>query len=191
MLVVEAGEEIQPRSLVLGREVFGRRTQVEDGVARRAEHRALVGRRQIARAPIVGSVIGAAAMVEQDHERRQVLVLGPETVRGPRPVTGRAREHGAGVPLEMRDRVVVRAADGRPDQRNIIHHASDMREQFGDFDAGLPVLLEPVRAAHDGARKSLLDLDLPLARQRLAVVFVERGFGIEGVDMAYAAAHEQ
>ena len=55
----------------------------------------------------------------------------------------------------------------------------------------LPVLLELKRARHQRAGMALPHDDLALAGQRLSGVFIQRRLGIEGVDVADAAAHEQ
>jgi hypothetical protein len=53
------------------------------------------------------------------------------------------------------------------------------------------MLLELVRAAHHGAGVPLLHLNVLLARQWLAVIFVQRRLGVECVEVADASAHEK
>src|SRR5262249_34042724 len=83
VLLVETGQKIESRALVFGCQVLRRGPQVEDRIARRAEYSALIGSRQISGSPIIRAVIGAAAVIEDDDKRGQVLVLGTEPIGNP------------------------------------------------------------------------------------------------------------
>src|SRR5262245_15906660 len=68
-----------------------------------------------------------------------------------------------------------------------------MREEVGDLDARLTILLELPRAAHQ-RRAGLDELTLDLAerrRQLLAMKPVERGLRIESLHLARPADHTQ
>src|SRR5262245_14423083 len=91
----------------------------------------------------------------------------------------------------MRKHVVVRSALAGMDKCKVIHDVCDVREQLGDPRAGLPVLFESVRTFHQRPRKALPDADLAFSFERRSMVFLERRFVIEGIHVAYAAAHKQ
>ena len=72
-------------------------------------------------------------------------------------------------------------------------HLRDVREQRRDIPAALAVLLELPRARSSGVSPLVNWLTIlpKLVGQRLAVVLFERRLGIERVDLARAADHEQ
>jgi hypothetical protein len=75
----------------------------------------------------------------------------------------------------------------RADDGDLVDARGDMREEFADLDAGLPVFFERERRAVGGAGFAL---GLEIERERFAVVFVQRRFGVEGVDLGRTAVGE-
>ena len=75
----------------------------------------------------------------------------------------------------------------------IVHALRDVRKQRRDLPAALAVLLElpGTRQQRRVAFGELADDGAVAGRQRLAVVFFERGFGVESVHLAGPADHEQ
>src|SRR5207245_10007366 len=66
-----------------------------------------------------------------------------------------------------------------------------IREYLRHPRARLPVLLEGERTLHERAGIALPDDDVAVTFERHPMIFLERRFVLEGVDMADAAAHEQ
>ncbi len=166
--------------------------QVQHRRARRAEARPLERRREEARLPALHAVDRQSAWVVQHDVGGQVLVLAAQAVDDPRPQRRPARPHLARVD-EVDGRLVgqVRRVHGA-DERQVVHHAGQVRHHLGDPGATPAVSGELERAAHQ--RPGVLDeLDLPgdLVEVGLAVVFVERRLGVEQVHLARPAVHEQ
>ncbi len=67
----------------------------------------------------------------------------------------------------------------------------DQREDLRNVHSALPVLAELKRARHQRTGIPLSHDDLALAGQRLARILSQRRLGIEGIEMADAATHEQ
>ena len=192
MFLVEPRQEIEARALLLRSEILRRRTQIENRIADRAERRPLIRCRKITRAPVIRPVVRPAAMIEDHHERRQVLVLGAEPVSHPCAVTRRARQDRAGGPLEMRERMIVGPAHARSGSTRYRPRSSPMCGNSSETSIpDCPYFLNLYGLRMIGPGISLLHLDVALAGQRLAVIFVERGLGVERVEVADAAAHEK
>ena len=68
---------------------------------------------------------------------------------------------------------------------------SHVRKDLRDIHPALSVFLEREDGRHQRTRMALPHHDLALARERLSRVFLKRGFGVERVHVARAAAHEQ
>ena len=130
-------------------------------------------------------------MVVDHDEAREALVLRTETVGHPAADAGVAHQDRAGIPFVMGEHMIVRPAVARMNERQIVHHRPDVREQFRYELPGLAVALELERALHQRTGETLPDADPSLARQRLAVVLLEHRLVVERVDVTHAAAHEQ
>ena len=150
----------------------------------------MIGRGQIAAAPIGGSRERPPAVVVDHHEARQALVFRAESVGHPAAHAGMPHQHRAGVPLVVGQDVVVRAALAGVHKRQVVRHRAHVREEFGDELAALAVALELERAAHQRAGEALPHSHLALARQRLAMVLFEHRLVVERVHVADTAAHE-
>ena len=134
-----------------------------------------------------------------DHDKcGQIAVLAAEPVRHPSAYAGVTHQNHAGVPLVVREHVVIRLADGRVDKRQFVHNRRHVREQLRDPCARLSVLLERKRTLHQRARVALAHDHFAVAvdagnagPKRDPVVFFERRLVVERVDVAHSAAHEQ
>ena len=91
VLFVELGQMIEACALTFGSDSGGR-TQIEYRVAAGAKHSALIGCRQEAVVPVGDAGVGSAAMVIDDDEGGQVLILGAKTVGDPRADAGKAHQ---------------------------------------------------------------------------------------------------
>src|SRR5258708_481433 len=87
--------------------------------------------------------------------------------------------------------MVVRYPIGGPDQRDVVHNRADVGKQLRDLGPGLSILLEGVWTGHDRPWKSLPNHNLAESVQWLSVILLESRLGIERVDVADSARHEQ
>jgi hypothetical protein len=112
-----------------------------------------------------------ARAIADRHEARQLTGGVRQLVRGDcseRRVLDAWRRHVAGMHQEHRSGVVPLLGVHRADDRQVVHHSRQLRQIVGDLDAG--------NRRVDGSR--------------LAAVLVV-GLGIERLELARAAAHEQ
>ena len=153
------------------------------------EERALVRRRQEAAAEAVHPAGRDEPAVEHD-EPRQILALRAQTVRHPGAVAGSALEAAAGVEEVIGVGVFREVRDDRPDDRQVVDPPGDVGEQVADRDPALAVVAELPRALEHVAHVVELG-GMGLDLDRLAVLAVEPGLGVEGVDLGRPAVHVQ
>ena len=125
----------------------------------------------------------------QHHEPGEIAVLGAEPIGEPRSQRGPPRLDVPRVHHEQRRLVIRDVGVHRSDHADVVRAFSHVGEEFAHFEPRLSVTLEAEGRLHQRAG-SPFRLDLS-RRQRLAVVLLEGGFGIEGVDLRDAAVHEQ
>ena len=106
------------------------------------------------------------------------------------PWLGRPCKPAAGVHEVVGAGVLGEVRDHRPDDRQVVDAPADVRKQVADRDAALAVVAELPGAAEHVAdvvelRRVRLDLD------RLAVLAVEPGLGVERIHLRRPAVHEQ
>ncbi len=106
---------------------------------------------------------------------------------------GKPRHDPAGEQLVLGGRVDDHVAVARPDHRDVVDAARDVREEVGDLDAALAVLLErPARAQQLGVALDQLVLGLAeLLGPPLPFELVQERLGIERLQVAGPAGHEQ
>ena len=102
--------------------------QIEDRVRAGAENRALIDRRQEARAPARRAAFGSAFRLRHHDIRRQVLALAAEPVRDPRAHARIAHQDAAGVDLVHRGRVHGAVGVEAADEAHVVHALRDVRE---------------------------------------------------------------
>ena len=145
------------------------------------------------RTPIARPVDWRRIRIGQDDKRRQVLVLGPESIGHPRPQTRTPGDRRAGVHLAHAARMVDPVGPARPDHRDVINALRGMRQPVADPRSRLAVLLPP---AFRGQQRRLNlphrgDDALVPRRERLPREFVELRLGVEAVHLAGTALHEE
>ncbi len=190
--LVHAGDEIERFALRFAADALGG-VQVQHRTLAAAEDGALINGGQIAGA--VGPGAGLHGAIAHDDEGGEVLIVAAESVDGPGAERWPAGElRAAGAQVDGR-RVVEGVAVAGTDDGDVIGVVGQVREERGDFEAGLAAAVElPRRAAHERLAEIDAAGDEPLAegaRQRLAVVLAEVRFWVEGIDMADAAMHEE
>ena len=166
---------------------------MQHGVLAAAENRALVDGREVARAIRAGA--GFHRAIAHDDEGGEVLIFAAEAIDGPgaeRRAAGELRAAGA----EVDGRGVVEGvAVATADDGQIIGMFGEMGVEGGDLQAGFAAAIElPRRAAHEGFSEIDAAGDEAFAEgtgEGLAVVLAEGRFGVEGIDVADAAVHEE
>ena len=139
-----------------------------------------------------GPEIGPPRVIEQDHERRQILIDRAQPVAHPRAEARIALAQIARVHLDQAGAVREAVGVGAADDGEIIDATGEVRIEVRDLDAGLSVLRELARRAEEGA--GFADLEQRIAvevRHRLAAVLAQLRLGVPGIDLAHSAIHEQ
>ena len=191
VLLVECLERGEHVALLRGLHALGRR-EVENRIAAGAERRALVSGGKEALA--VDRRARADAAFEQDDEAGQILVLAAESVENPGAEAGPPDARPAVVDQELRLRVREALVEAGADDGEVVDAFGRVREQVGDFDAGLAVLREGALGAEDHGVAEFAVLEVLVAEafgRMLAVQFRQQRLGIVGVDLARAALHEE
>jgi hypothetical protein len=181
------------RGALRGLRRVGRGGEVEDRVLARAKDRALIDGREVTRSVTLGS--GLHRAIGHHDKRGKVLVLGTESVDGPgseRGLAGELRPRGEQI---HGGRVVEGVPVTGTDNRHVVDVARHVREEFGDFDAGLARGDElPGGTADDG----LSEVDAAgfeafnkLGGNCFAVPLGESRLGVPGVDVGDTAVHEE
>ena len=78
----------------------------------------------------------------------------------------------------------------RVNEAHVVHALGDVGKEFAHGDTGLPVFRELPRRFEQRARLGELHPRLR-TRVRFAVIAVQQRLGVEGIDLARAALHEQ
>ena len=187
---VELSEQVEVPPLHAPRDA-GRRVEVQDRRALRAERRALKVCRQVGVGPVGGPALRERRFGQHD-EGREVLVLAAEPVGDPRAHGRLPAEAAAGVDVVAGGGVVDGLRLQAVVDAELVRHLRQVDPLVGHGDAGLAVPLEAVRRLHEVAfsgRHGGGELVLPL--EDLHVPVREGRLGVERVDVAGAALHEQ
>ena len=182
---IELVQQLQVLFLAPGGDAH-RRTQVDNGVPFRVEQRSLGGCRQVAVGPVDGAAEDSGPGVGQDHEGRQVLILGSQSEDGPGPHRGTPRDGDARVHEEGGGGMGFRAGVHGPHHRNVVGAGPKLGEHVGHLHSRLPVPFELEGAAHV---HPLFQAPV-LAEDGFPVQLVQLGLGIEGVHLAGSSLHE-
>src|SRR5205814_851778 len=116
--------------------------QVQDRIAAAAQRHPLKARRQETAAPVHRAAARSARAALQYDEARQILRLAPDAVSDPRAHARPAELAGTGVHEQLRRRVIEQAGRCRMHERDVVHDARGVREQFADPRAAPAVLPE-------------------------------------------------
>ena len=173
--------------------ICGCGAQMQDRLLAGPHRHALIGRRQIAAAPGRRAALESAARIGQHDERRQVAVLAPQAISHPTADARPAHQDAAGVHLIDRLRMIHAVAVQAADHAQLVGMFGDLRQEVADLQARLAA--RPKRL--DRREQRILGHFAPRHHhaealgQRLAGVLHEVGLGIEQIDMARPAVHEQ
>ena len=126
----------------------------------------------------------------EHHEAGQVLVVGPQSVREPRPHRGACRLRLARVHHQQRGFVVRQVGVHRPDDTQLVDLLRDVRKQLAHVDARFAVFLELEGGPHQLPLGAAHGVD-QLLGGFLTGVFLERRLGVERVDLGRTAIHEE
>ncbi len=155
------------------------------------DDRALVKRWQPAARPVVRALDGQPTRIGQNTICRQVLAFASQRVGDPRSQCRPACVNPARVERKDRLIVVVDASLHRSHERDLVGNRAEMRQEIAQFDARAPARAKCPRAAEElGARLAGI-VKLDRAGEALAMTARKLGLGIEQVNMAGPALHEE
>ena len=155
---VEFRDEVEVLALTCFADA-GRRREIENGRAFRAQRRALVVRGQVAVAPVRGTSLRIAHLGQHD-EAGQVLIERTEAIVHPRADAGIAAEAVAAVHLIHRGRMVHAVHGATAEEAEIIRDLGEMRPVVRHVRAALAGLDELEGALHVVAFAALKRGDL-------------------------------
>jgi len=189
---VESREEVElaPLPAIVDRT---RGSQVQDRRAVLAEAGALVGGGHEPGPPDAGPTGRLTVVVQQHDEARQVVAGRAESVGDPGAEAGPAGEDAAGVHLADAADVVQPVGPARADDAELVGVAADVGVPVRNRQPTVSVALPPASRRQQGVFRDSHRRDHPFDRfgQRLARQPVDLGLGIERVDVAGPAVHEQ
>ena len=163
--------------------------QVQDRHPLGAELHALVQGRHPAARPVADAIDRQPARIGQDDIRGQVLVLGAERVGDPRTDRRPTGDDHAGVHHPARLLVIAMLREHRANDGDLVRVLRDVRQRLGELGAALAVLAKAKRALEQVAGDAFIVGDL--SGRRLAVVAIEHRLGVEQIDLARPAVHEE
>ena len=135
-----------------------------------------------------GGPDGSGNVGAKNDESGKILVFGAQPVSEPRAHRRTAGLVRARVHHQTRRLMIRNFGVDRADPAHIVGDLAKVRPQLADIHSALAVLLELERRLHQLAGPAL-GLD-PAAGNRLPIVLLKRGFGIERIDGGAASVHE-
>ncbi len=192
MGLVEPANQVERIALEARIEAVGA-GHVEDRISLGPERDALVGRRQEAARP-VGRAPADPGPRRQDDEPRQVARLAAQPVRDPRAHARPTGQRRARIHEDLRRRVIELVRMDRLDDRNVIYHSRQVRQDFRNLGAAVSMAAEGESRGHQAGVGA--DEGIPLTLHKLgghglAVVLLERVLVVEKVELAGRSGHEQ
>ena len=170
------------------------KVQVQDGGAAGAQHRALVGRGQIAAPPDGGAVHRGASGVLNHHVTGQIPVGAAKSVGDPGTHRSAALKLGPGGDVHGGGAVVIVLDLDPVDEGQVVRALADAGKEAGDGAARLAVALEFKGAGNDpvGLVEVALDLSGKTAQggQLLPGQFLQSRLVVEAVHVADPSRHE-
>jgi hypothetical protein len=116
-----------------------RRLQIENRIRPGSKHRALVDRRQEARAPTRRAALGSPFRLRHHYIRRQVVALAAQAIGDPGAHARIAHQNAPGVNLVHGRGVHYRLRVERPYEADVVDALRQMRIEGRDFHAALAV----------------------------------------------------
>ena len=180
-------QHLQLVALLLGGQVPA--GQVLDGVVLDVRHldrvvadgRALIGARQKAGMPVPGPAVVIGGL---DFDiTGQILILGPQAVEDPGPHAGQGEVERAGVELEQGRPMVHSLAHHGANHAQLVGVGSHLSKEIADRNAALTVAAEGEGRLHQSAQILGRELERQLEGDGLAVIRLQPGLGVEGVDL--------
>jgi hypothetical protein len=192
VLAIERLNQVQ-RAALLRAADLRLRAKIENRRLARPHRHALISRGQKAIAPRRRAAFDFAAGIGQHNVGGQIAVFAPQAISDPTPRAGPTHEDAAGIHLIDRLRMVHAIAVQRANHAQLVGQFGDVRQELTHRDGRLAArfellhrleqrILHHVAPRHDFAE---------LLRQRLARVLDEVGLGVEQIDVAGPAVHEQ
>ncbi len=187
---VELRDEVEVLALTCFADA-GRRCEIQNGRAFRAQRRALEARGQVAVAPVRRTSLRIAYLGQHD-EAGQVPIERTEAVVHPRADTGIASEAVAAVHLIHRGRMVHAVHGATTEETKVIRDLGEVRPVVRHVRAALAGLDELEGTLHVVALAALKRGDLlAFADELLEMQLFQRGLGVEGVDVRRPAFHHE
>ena len=193
MAPVELAEVFELALLPRRRNARGR-LQIRNRLHSAVELRPLIDRRHETRSPVPRAAGDCGTRgVLHHHETRQVGILAPEPIGHPASERRTTRERRARVHLADTANMIEPVGPARLDHRQVVCARRDVREPVRNPDPALSVLLpfSPGCQKRRAAFAHRCDHRFEARGQRLPGQTVERGLGIERVDVARTTFHEQ
>ena len=133
-------------------------------------------------------------MIQQHHVRWQVLILGAQSVGDPRTQARIALPQAAGIHLQQAGAMSKAVGMTGPNDRHVVDALGHFGKETRNLDAGLAVLFEIPQAAQKRFAFGSIGVKTGIVfqvRDRLSVALGQFRLGIEQVDVARSAIHEE
>ncbi len=157
----------------------------------RINHGALMLGGQKGAVPILGAVRAEAAMIGQNHERRQVFVQAAQSVADPAAHAGKSGPIEPGGLQQGSLAMHAGLADHVVDEGHFVDHLAQRCDYFAQQFAALAVRLKIPNGLHPRAQAVLKRFDRLAKIGRLAMVLEQSGLEVEQIDVAGRSGHEQ
>ena len=151
---------------------------------------ALIHGRQPAIAEVIHAEHRQSARVRERHVSRQVLILGPQSIREPTAQRRAATRDGAIEQGVDGLAVIVHSRVHGADHRHLIGNAAHVRNQVAEVHAALAVFAELPLRPHDLAAGTCGVIVFDFAREVFAVQLHELWLRLKEVDVARSTLHE-
>ena len=148
----------------------------------------LIGARQKAGMPVPGPAVVVGGL--DFNVTGQVLVLGSQAVKDPGTHAGQGEVERSGVELEQGRPMVHALAHHGANHAELVGVGSHLSKEIADRNAALTVAAEGEGRLHESAQILGSELERQLEGDGFAVVLLQPGLGVEGVDLGRAAVHE-
>ena len=130
-------------------------------------------------------------MVQQDHEPRQILVLGTQSVTHPAPYAGKPLPQEPGIHLQQPTAMGEAVGIHRPNDRQMIDHPRHLGKHVADRQTALSGGSENPAASQQRTRVAHFEQWIGVeVGDRLTVETSQFGLRVECIDLADPTVHE-